>query len=222
MPVTLCVLMTGTAQGDFYRYTGEDGVVTFTNTPTSSGAVRIMREAGPRKMKTKRASTTTLQAASDFFPAKPMLPVNGIITSRYGLRQDPIDGGTKHHNGIDIAVPTGTSVKAVAAGRVIESGSRGGYGNLVTIEHGGGMLSRYGHNSHLEVSVGDQVEAGETVALSGSTGRSTGPHVHFELWRNGANITWAYLENGAGIPEVADSIRSYLHKDGSLVFTNLN
>ena len=150
------------------------------------------------------------------------MPVQGIVTSRVGLRHDPIDGGPRHHNGVDIDVPTGTRVKAIAAGRVVESGARGGYGNLVTIEHAGGMVSLYGHNAQLEVRIGDRVEAGQTVALSGSTGRSTGPHLHFELWKKGVNVTQDYLENGAGIPEVADSIRSYLSRDGSIVFTNLN
>jgi murein DD-endopeptidase MepM/ murein hydrolase activator NlpD len=163
-----------------------------------------------------------LKAEPPFAAQDPLLPVNGTITSNYGWRHDPIDGGIRHHNGVDIAIPTGTKVKAIAAGRVIQSGSRGGYGNLVTVEHGDGSISLYGHNSQLEVRAGDQVETGQTVALSGSTGRSTGPHLHFELWKNGSNVTEAYLNNGAGIPEVAGGIRSYLHKDGSIVFTNLN
>jgi len=239
--VVLCALSVSLAQADFFRYTGEDGVETFTNTPSSTGAVRVLREARPKvaarapaKISTKAAAKVALNA-----PWKPeaevapkveqqlpvqgsLLPVKGIVTSNYGWRHDPIDGGIRHHNGVDIAVPTGTRVRAIAAGRVVESGSHGGYGNLVSLEHGDGTLSLYGHNSQLEVRVGDQVEAGQTIALSGSTGRSTGPHLHFELWKNGTNVTAAYLNNGAGIPEVAGGIRSYLHKDGSLVFTNLN
>jgi len=226
----LCALSVSPAQADFFRYTGEDGVETFTNTPTSGGAVRILREGKNPKRAAKSEPKTAaksepaaaLREASDLLTQNPVLPVNGIITSKVGLRHDPIDGSMRHHNGVDIAVPTGTKVKAIAAGRVVESAARGGYGNLVTIEHAGGMLSFYGHNSQLEVKVGDQVEAGQVVALSGSTGRSTGPHLHFELWKNGTNVTQSYLDNGAGIPEVADSIRSYLHKDGSIVFTNLN
>jgi murein DD-endopeptidase MepM/ murein hydrolase activator NlpD len=211
------------AQADFFRYTAEDGVVTFTNTPTSRGAVRVLREAKLKKQSTKGIKAE-LKSEPQFGQQEPLLPVNGAISSNYGWRHDPIDGGMRHHNGVDIAVPTGTSVKAIAAGRVIQSAARGGYGNLVSIDHGDGMVSIYGHNAQLNVSVGDQVEAGQTVALSGSTGRSTGPHLHFELWKSGTNVTQAYLKNGAGIPEVAGggSIRSYVHNDGSIVFTNLN
>ena len=217
----LCALSVSPAQADFFRYTGEDGVETFTNTPTSGGAVRILREGKPKK--TAKIEPDEALRSEPAFPRKePKMPVQGIVTSRVGLRHDPIDGGMKHHNGVDIAVPVGTKVKAIAAGRVVESAARGGYGNLVTIEHAGGMVSLYGHNAQLEVRVGDQVEAGQTVALSGSTGRSTGPHLHFELWKKGVNVTQTYLENGMGIPEVAESIRSYLSKDGSLVFTNIN
>jgi murein DD-endopeptidase MepM/ murein hydrolase activator NlpD len=104
---------------------------------------------------------------------------------------------------------------------VIESAWHGGYGNLVTIDHGGGVFSKYGHNSRLEVRVGEEVMVGEEIALSGSTGRSSGPHLHFELWDRGNNVTEAYLRNGAGLPEVPCGIRSYLHSDGSLVFTNI-
>ena len=151
-----------------------------------------------------------------------VLPVKGIVTSNVGWRHDPIDGTIRHHNGVDIAVPTGTKVKAIAAGRVVESGPHGGYGNLVSIDHGDGTLSMYGHNSQLEVAIGDQVQAGQTIALSGSTGRSTGPHLHFELWKSGTNVTESYLSTGSGIAEVAGGIRTYLHHDGSIVFTNLN
>ncbi|MBC7964074.1 MAG: peptidoglycan DD-metalloendopeptidase family protein [Steroidobacteraceae bacterium] len=217
--VVLCALSVSPAQADFFRYTGEDGVVTFTNTPTNRGAVRVLREAKLKKQGTKGIKGA-LKSEPQLGTQEPLLPVSGTISSNYGWRNDPIDGGMRHHNGVDIAVQTGTSVKAIAAGRVVQSVARGGYGNLVSIDHGDGMVSIYGHNAQLNVSVGDQVEAGQTVALSGSTGRSTGPHLHFELWKNGTNITGTYLKDGAGLPEVAQGIRSYLHSDGSLVFTN--
>jgi len=218
--VLLCALFATQAYGDFYRYVGEDGVEIFTNTPNQGGGVRVLREGkrseARRELKPKEAPGAQAELSSQ----EPLLPVKGVVTSKVGWRHDPIDGAVRHHNGVDIAVPTGTRVKAIAAGRVTESAPHGGYGNLVTIDHGNGMISMYGHNSQLEVRVGDQVEAGQTIALSGSTGRSTGPHLHFELWKNGSNVTEAYLRTGAGIPEVSGGIRSYLHKDGSIVFTN--
>jgi murein DD-endopeptidase MepM/ murein hydrolase activator NlpD len=227
------ILVATTAYGDFYKYVDEAGVETFTNTPTNSGAVRVLREAKPKpalKSLAKKGSVSALRESAvalksetpSFSGQDAVLPVNGIVTSNVGWRHDPIDGTIRHHNGVDISVPTGTKVKAIAAGKIVESGPHGGYGNLVAIKHGDGTLSMYGHNSRLEVRVGDQVEAGQTVALSGSTGRSTGPHLHFELWKNGDNVTEAYLKNGAGIAEVAGGIRTYLHNDGSIVFTNLN
>jgi len=228
----LCLVLTATAYADFYKYTDADGVETFTNTPTNSGAVRVLREAKPKAAAKSVAKSAPTREAGSAAPAKveelqstgkdALLPVQGVVTSKYGWRHDPIDGSIRHHNGVDIAVPTGTRVKVIAAGRVVESGLHGGYGNLVAVEHDDGTISMYGHNSRLEVSVGDRVEAGQTVALSGSTGRSTGPHLHFELWKNGNNVTAAYLKDGAGFADVAGGIRTYLHSDGSLVFTNLN
>ncbi|MCM0082314.1 M23 family metallopeptidase [Geomonas sp. Red32] len=208
------------ARADFYRYVGEDGVETFTNTPSTPGAVRVLREAKVRTRPVKEHATEALEPPAPGEP--PRLPVNGTVTSKVGWRHDPIDGGIRHHNGVDIAVPSGTRVKAIMGGKVRESGFHGGYGNLVVIEHPGGMTSLYGHNSKLEVKAGDTVQAGDVIAYSGSTGRSTGPHLHFELWKSGNNVTQAYLENGVGIPEVSGGIRSYLHADGSIVFTNLH
>jgi len=223
-------------KADFFKYVGKDGVETFTNTPTAAGAVKVLREgkaAPARRRKAKPAPATDLppvrpltyaEPAAPLQPLsgkEPLLPVKGTVTSSVGWRHDPIDGLIRHHNGVDIAVPAGSSVRAIAAGVVVESRWHGGYGNLVTIDHGGGTISMYGHNSRLEVKTGDRVEAGQTVAFSGSTGRSTGPHLHFELWQKGNNVTEAYLSGGTGMPEVKDGIRSYLHRDGSLVFTNM-
>ena len=211
------MLLAAQAYGDFYRYVGDDGVEVFTNTRSKGGGVRVLREA---KLRTKSRHETKPGVAAEQLPDGGLLPVKGVVTSKVGWRHDPIDGTVRHHNGVDIAVAAGTRVKAIAAGRVVESAPHGGYGNLVTIDHGNGMISMYGHNSQLEVKAGDQVEAGQTIALSGSTGRSTGPHLHFELWKNGSNVTEAYLRTGSGIPEVSGGIRTYLHKDGSIVFTN--
>jgi murein DD-endopeptidase MepM/ murein hydrolase activator NlpD len=85
------------------------------------------------------------------------------------------------HEGIDIAVPTGTPVAAAAAGTIIHAGWMGGYGNLVVIDHGGGLSTAYGHNSSVAVGYGQPVAQGQIIAYAGSTGNSTGPHVHFEV-----------------------------------------
>jgi len=92
------------------------------------------------------------------------------------------------HTGIDIAVPSGTSVLAANAGKVIYSGYNGGYGNTVIIDHGGKISTLYAHNSKLLVKVGDKVEKGKVISKSGSTGLSTGPHLHFEVRENGQHV----------------------------------
>lgn len=112
---------------------------------------------------------------------EPELPVSGVISSRQGWRQDPISGETRYHAGTDIAAPEGTPVRAVAEGRVIESGSKGGYGNTVVIQTGDGRKMLYAHNNQNFVRVGDRVSRGDAIAEVGSTGRATGPHVHFEV-----------------------------------------
>jgi murein DD-endopeptidase MepM/ murein hydrolase activator NlpD len=115
-------------------------------------------------------------------------PAEGKITSRYGLRYDPIDGRLKHHNGVDIAMPEGSPIRSVAAGRVVFSGFSSGYGKTVIVEHENGLTSLYAHNSINLVKVGDVVDERKVIALSGSTGRSTGPHLHFELRKNGVPV----------------------------------
>ncbi len=110
------------------------------------------------------------------------------ITSPYGYRNHPILKKKKLHTGIDIAVPSGTSVLAANSGKVIYSGYNGGYGNTVIIDHGGKISTLYAHNSKLLVKVGDEVEKGKAISKSGSTGLSTGPHLHFEVRENGQHV----------------------------------
>jgi murein DD-endopeptidase MepM/ murein hydrolase activator NlpD len=98
------------------------------------------------------------------------------------MRNDPVDGGRRMHQGVDFAGPYGSDVLAVASGVVTWAGVRAGYGKVVEIDHGNGYKTKYAHNSKNLVKVGDVVEAGEKIARMGSTGRSTGAHVHFEVW----------------------------------------
>lgn len=106
-------------------------------------------------------------------------PARGSLTSRFGIRWD------SQHEGIDIAAPSGSPVKAADSGVVIWAAYNGGYGNLIKIDHGGGYISYYAHLSKYYVKVGQKVSKGQTIGAVGSTGNSTGPHVHFEIRKNG-------------------------------------
>lgn len=114
-----------------------------------------------------------------------MWPCNGPITSYYGWRTHPIFGTTKYHSGMDIAVDSGTPIHAADSGTIVYSGWLGGYGNCVMIDHGGGLVTLYAHNSALNVGEGQYVSKGTVVAYAGSTGYSTGPHCHFEVRLHG-------------------------------------
>ena len=113
---------------------------------------------------------------------------NGFISSYFGERADPFDGLEAFHKGVDFAGAPGSPVTAVAAGVVTWAGERTGYGKLIEINHGDGFTTRYAHNERTLVTVGQTVKRGESIALMGSTGRSTGPHVHFEVLRNGRQV----------------------------------
>jgi murein DD-endopeptidase MepM/ murein hydrolase activator NlpD len=113
---------------------------------------------------------------------------NGWISSLFGMRVDPFTGLRAFHAGVDFAARQGSNVTSVAAGIVADVGDRFGYGLLVEINHGNGYVTRYGHNDTALVAVGDRVRKGQAVALVGESGRSTGPHVHFEVLLNGRTV----------------------------------
>ena len=115
-------------------------------------------------------------------------PVSGNITSRFGSRSSPGGIGSTNHKGIDIAAPNGTTIVAAADGTVTYSGWMGGYGNLIILKHANGVETYYGHCSKLYVSVGTKVSAGTKIAAVGSTGNSTGNHLHFEIRGNGSQV----------------------------------
>ncbi|MEE1598624.1 peptidoglycan DD-metalloendopeptidase family protein [Acidaminococcus fermentans] len=116
-------------------------------------------------------------------------PVNGEITSPFGWRVHPIWGTQIFHAGLDIGADYGDPVHAADSGTVVYAGWMGGYGNAVMIDHGGGMVTLYGHNSSITVGEGEQVSKGQTIALAGSTGNSTGPHCHFEVRIHGEVVS---------------------------------
>ncbi|PKM82191.1 MAG: peptidase M23 [Firmicutes bacterium HGW-Firmicutes-14] len=122
-----------------------------------------------------QAAATDKKSRLGLIPQLAIHPVTGIISSVFGVREG------RMHEGIDIAAEHGSPIKAVAAGTVVFAGERGSYGNAVIINHGAGFRSLYGHASRLEVEQGQQVKEGQVIARVGSTGRSTGPHLHLEL-----------------------------------------
>ncbi len=120
----------------------------------------------------------------------------GLLSSKFGKRIDPFTGKQEQHQGIDIAGKEGANIMAVGDGVVTWSGERNGYGNLVEIDHGNGFVTRYGHNKQRLVEAGDTVRKGQVIALMGSTGRSTGPHVHIEVLRDNKRVNPSkYLAN---------------------------
>jgi murein DD-endopeptidase MepM/ murein hydrolase activator NlpD len=136
------------------------------------------------------------------------LPVeNGVVTSGVGWRVDPFGSGKlAFHRGIDIAVPVGTPVRAIRKGRVVFAGDRRGYGSTVIVEHDNGDRTLYGHNSLVRVHPGELVESGTVLAFSGNTGRSTGPHVHFEQLPSGRPINEPVEAEETTIQQIANSI----------------
>ena len=230
----LVIALPREGQADIYRYVDEEGVVCFTDAPGKSGATLVMKERSATRRSGKRSVPGHL-AATGFGekpslastpPLSPTLPVQGRISSLVGLRHDPLNGTLREHHGIDIAVAEGTAVRPVAPGKIIFAGLRGGYGNMVIVDHGDGTITLYAHNSVNLVAEGDEVDGTAPIALSGSTGRSTGPHLHFEAWRGDTNITSTFLAGGpatgsAGSRRTADAIRRIVQADGTLYFSNI-
>lgn len=123
----------------------------------------------------------------EVFPAgRPI--TKGWLSSKYGTRNDPFTGKPEFHKGVDLAGKEGSDIISVAAGVVTWAGKRYGYGNLVEVNHGNGYVTRYGHAKEVLVKVGETIKKGQNIALMGNTGRSTGPHVHFEVWMDGRTV----------------------------------
>ena len=125
----------------------------------------------------------------DLYLATPLgWPAEGYISSRYGYREHPQSGARQLHTGVDISIPHGTEVRVTADGIVSFCGWTMNSGHVVVVEHGHGFSTAYAHNRENLVKVGQPVKRGDTVALSGSTGRSTGPHIHYEIWKDGRHV----------------------------------
>jgi murein DD-endopeptidase MepM/ murein hydrolase activator NlpD len=153
---------------------------------SSANLAAQIRAAEAAARSSSSGSSTDTGTSTDVGPTAPpsapasfIWPVSGPITSPFGMRWGTL------HPGIDIGVPTGTPIKAAAAGKVLYCGWMSGYGNLVMIEHGGGIATLYGHQSKIAASCGEEVAQGQVIGYSGCTGFCTGPHVHFEVRVNG-------------------------------------
>jgi len=166
--------------------------------PGDSNLSSLKEEIPPVSPTTHHAEDKVSGAKDKESPAR--LPVDGRISSHYGWREDPFSGQEKFHAGIDIATPSGQEVYPVDKGRVIFSGLTKSYGNTVVIDHEDGFVSKYGHNLTNLVSVGDAVNLDQAIALTGNTGRSTGPHLHFEVQYKGKSVNplkWVRSQQGA-------------------------
>ena len=141
-------------------------------------------------------------------PFNPILPMGTIksVSSHFGNRIDPFTGLWESHQGVDYPAVTGTPILAIANGTVTQAGYNGGYGNLVEIDHGQGYTSKYGHASQILTRMGQQVQKGQVIALVGSTGHSTGPHLHFEMAQYGQVFNpMAFLNQGLQLGTMASN-----------------
>jgi murein DD-endopeptidase MepM/ murein hydrolase activator NlpD len=165
-----------------------------------------LRERELRRLQTFLDHRTAALAA-----APTILPVRGRLAARHGYRTSPFTGAREFHEGVDIAAPVGTLIRATAAGTVRFAGVVGSYGNVVVLDHGGGVRTLYAHNSSHRVRVGQRVQRGDIIAAVGATGRTTGSHVHYEVQVNGAPadpLRFAIDTSGvlmADLPGPADS-----------------
>ncbi|RJF90485.1 M23 family metallopeptidase [Sphingomonas cavernae] len=189
--------------------------------PIAMGGPYIpVKGAGPRSLRDlqlARLATSlrrldlmerTLLAIPNSAPTAPM-----ALTSGFGYRADPFTGGGALHAGLDFSGHNGQPIAAAAAGRVTHAGPAAGYGNLVTIDHGHGIETRYGHLSGFDVKVGDVVARGEQVARMGNTGRSTGTHLHFEVRVRGQAMNpRPFLEANTDVLKVQDSVKKRFAK----------
>jgi murein DD-endopeptidase MepM/ murein hydrolase activator NlpD len=154
-----------------------------------SRQVSRTRPVAPSRTRAERAHTHPAPApAVGGLMRGARIPVQGRISSTFGHRTDPIHSHKRMHRGLDIAAPTGTDIRPVRGGEVVFAGERGGFGNTVIIDHGDGWSSIYAHCDTIDVRSGQHVTSEQVIAAVGSTGRSTGPHLHLEIHRNGEAV----------------------------------
>jgi murein DD-endopeptidase MepM/ murein hydrolase activator NlpD len=147
------------------------------------GIMRDLLEGMETRLSVVRQSVERRQALANATPS--LWPVFGWLSGTYGQRTDPFTGDSGFHRGLDISTDRGQPVFATAAGKVVSASYAGDYGNLIIIDHGFGLMTRYGHLSRFQVRAGARVNRGDVIGLVGSTGRATGPHLHYEVLANG-------------------------------------
>jgi len=162
------------------------GTFNYTISQETSDFAHLLSERADQLQVLEHIILNEVQERESAVSGRPI--VSGWLSSRYGYRTDPFSGKKAWHNGVDFAGREGADVVAVGAGVVTWAESRYGYGNLVEINHGNGLVTRYGHNKEIKVKPGDVVRKGQVIASMGSTGRSTGPHVHFEVYKHGRAV----------------------------------
>lgn len=177
----------GTGSGD-----GVGGPALPVGPPVAAGPADELRllldmvaEESPRLRELHRL----VQRTGEMVDALPLRwPVRGRVSSEFGRRPSPWGGALEHHRGLDIGTPAGTPILSPAAGRVVVAGWGGDFGRHVVVDHGGGVRSLYGHLGKVSVRAGQAVEAGDVLGVAGSSGRSTGPHLHYEVHVNGMAV----------------------------------
>src|SRR5579885_3461977 len=170
---------------------------------TAQGIEKLWRELDDRteQLTAMESLLMNRKLQDEIFPAGVPL-MGGWMSSGFGLRADPVTGRQEFHRGIDYAGEPGSSVIAMASGVVSWSGWRDEYGNVVEINHGNGYVTRYAHNKKNLVAVGDRVEKGQAIAIMGATGRTTGPHVHFEVLKDDAIVNPSKYIHAGGTADV--------------------
>ena len=159
-------------------------------------------EARVRELGEALDKLETVKAAARAMPVHNPAP-GQAVSSSFGVRRDPLLRTPAMHAGIDFRATSGTAVRAAGAGTVVRAGWAGGYGRMVEVEHGNGLTTRYAHMSRIRVARGDKVETGDVVGEVGSTGRSTGPHLHYEVRRDGVPVDpLRFLKAGRKIAEL--------------------
>jgi murein DD-endopeptidase MepM/ murein hydrolase activator NlpD len=167
--------------------------------------------SAPRSQPSNSENKAPQPSAAFIYP----LASPASISSRFGWRTHPLTGNRRFHSGVDIAAPSGASVLATGAGTVVSAGWNGGYGNAVIIQHNDNQQTLYGHLSKVSVQAGQTIDQGTVIGLVGSTGNSTGPHLHFES-RTSTNGAWVAVDPGQEIQYAVDSLRRsmpYAQKD---------